>query len=121
MIKSKDAFLKAASIKTSTVKVGDDEMQVTELDAQGRTIVLDLLNNIIELQKKGEAKSHHYASLNISIVAYGLRNEDGSYMFKLSEKEDCDALRNLSDKVLTALHREICLLSGLESFFGEKK
>lgn len=121
MSQSKAAFLKAASLKTKVVALPNSEITVTELDAKGRTVVLDLLNNVVELQKKGQAKSNHYASLTLAVVAYGLREDDNSYMFDMSKDEDRQAMLNLSDDALRKIHREICLLSGLELLLGEKK
>lgn len=121
MNQTKAAFLKAASLKTKLVTLPSGEITVTELDAKGRTVVLDLLSNVVELQKKGQAKSNHYASLTLAVVVYGLREDDGSYMFDISKDEDREAILDLSDEVLRTIHREICLLSGLEILLGEKK
>ena len=106
----------AGRLQTKKVKLAQgDDITVTELSAQDRMVVLDYLQAIVGLQEKGEAKSQHYATLTLTIVCAGLRDEEtGQLEFKVQEQADRDELMSLGDGTIRKLHEAICEISGLD-------
>lgn len=111
----REQLKKAAKLQTKKVELSAGEITVSELSAQDRLVVLDYLNAVINLQNKGEAKSQHYATLTLTIVCAGLRDEEtGELAFKVQEQADRDELMSLGDGNVRKIHEAICEISGLD-------
>ena len=115
-MKLRDKLKQAGRLQTKKVKLAQgDDITVTELSAQDRMVVLDYLQAIVGLQEKGQATSHHYATLTLTIVCAGLRDEEtGQLEFKVQEQADRDELMSLGDGTIRKLHEAICEISGLD-------
>jgi len=115
-MKLRDKLKNAARLQTKKVKLAQgDDITVTELSAQDRMIVLDYLQALVDLQEKGQATSHHYATLTLTIVCAGLRDEEtGELEFNVTEPKDREELMQLGDGALRKLHEAICEMSGLD-------
>ena len=115
-MKLREKLKQAGRLQTKKVKLAQgDDITVTELNAQDRMVVLDYLQAIVELQEKGEAKSQHYATLTLTIVCGGLRDEEtGELEFKVQEQADRDELMSFGDGTIRKLHEAICEISGLD-------
>lgn len=122
-MKLRDKLKQAGRLQTKKVKLAQgDDITVTELSAQDRMVVLDYLQAIVELQEKGEAKSQHYATLTLTIVCAGLRDEEtGELAFKVSEPQDRAELMQLGDGTIRKLHEAICEISGLDYLINNQK
>lgn len=115
-MKLREKLKRAARLQTKKVKLAQgDDITVTELSAQDRMVVLDYLQALVDLQAKGQATSQHYATLTLTIVCGGLRDEEtGELEFKVTEPQDRDELMQLGDGAIRKLHEAICEMSGLD-------
>ncbi len=118
----RDQLRAAAPLASKEVELSNGKIRVYELDAKGRALVLDYLNQVIKLQNSGEIKSNHYAILTLSIVCHGLRDaETLKPEFEISNQTDRDELMSLGDTNLMIMHDAICELSGLEHLTTENR
>lgn len=116
----RDQLRAAAPLASKEVELSNGKIRVYELDAKGRALVLDYLNQVYKLQTSGEIKSNHYAMLTLSIVCNGLRDgETLKLEFDISNQVDRDELMSLGDKNLVIMHDAICELSGLDHLHSE--
>lgn len=117
----RDQLKIAARLQTKKVPLSHGEITVTELSAQDRLVVLDFLNQVIELQNKGQAKSQHYATLTLTVVCAGLRDETtGELEFKVAEIKDRDELMKMGDSDVVKIYDAICEISGLDHMKKDK-
>lgn len=116
----RDQLRAAAPLDSKEVELSNGKIRVYELDAKGRALVLDYLNQVIKLQQSGEIQSNHYATLTLSVVCHGLRDEETRKLeFDISNQDDREELMSLGDKNLVLIHDAVCELSGLDHLHSE--
>lgn len=114
----KEQLKKVAALRTKTVKLPNGEIEITEMDAQGRIAIRELMAAIYKKQEANESAENLYFMYQIGTISFGLR-ENGKLIYDATKKEDRDEILQLGGDTLYTLQEEILELSGFNK--AEKK